>query len=1188
MRIKEMFKDDINRNINGVIKVDEKTNVTLSQEVREYVITKELKKHFVTFFDAFDESFDQPTADIGVWISGFFGSGKSHFLKMLSYILQNKEIDGHPTVEYFRDKFEGDPLTFELIERATKSKAETILFNIDVESVTTNADAVVRVFAKMFYNHLGFYGENLKVARLERFIDKKGKTEEFRRVFEEKSGESWLESRDSFDFYEDEVEETLQEVLGMSEKAAGNWFNGEETDEISIDRLVDEIKDYVDTKPADFRLLFMADEVGQYVGTDNHKLLNLQSIVEELGSRCQGKVWVVCTGQEAIDEIIKVRNDEFSKIQARFSIRLSLSSSSVDEVIQKRILRKTDQAKEILGNVYDDNDSVMRNLFSFSGSTLDIKGFRGQEEFIQDFPFVPYQFTLMQNVFAQIRKHGNAGKHLSGGERSMLSGFQEVAQKLESRDERTLAPFQMFYDTVQTFLDSSIRQVIDRAQRAADNHEGLEQVDVGVLKLLYLIRYIDDVPANIDNIVILMADNINLDKIDAKKKISESLNRLLSQNKIGRTGDTYNFLTDEEQDIQREISNITVDTSEIVAEISKRIFGDIYPSNKYRYGKNDYPFDRWVDDLSVGQVQNGMSLRILTVATDETDKSELQLIPKTLDHDSYVVLADSPYYDLLQQAMKIHKYVKQRNISQLPQTQQNIIRGQQEQASQYGKEATSALQEAIISGTFYAAGERIPVQGNDAKSKLDNVLNYLVSTVYSKLEQVHKHYDDKNADANLRDLFQGKSERAVSFEYEDNYDAAKEMDDYLERQRRQNILVTMSDLQKRFTAIPYGWSPNDILAVLGLLVSYQKVTIKNSGNVVQPNDPRLLDVLRLRSEIGKTEICKRINANPATIKEVVEFLRDYFDEMDIPNDEDGLAAFIIKRFQDQQNQYKLLLNEFRDHRYPNKGAVLDAVHLTGEILTQHKDNIALLNKVVEKENALYDSQEDLSKVDNFFENQVSIFNSASRLMSSLTPDKNALTDIPEAKEDLKQIQKILNVDVKNYNYNEIPKLNSLMSNLENIHDRLLDEKREELIEIIQACLGEIHGKMEDSKDYDLAKGISNRADQQYDKLKEDLRNTRVLAYFAAIENQIIDNKDRAIKELDQLNRPVQKPEVKPKSNVGPQQKSNIKPKKIRSVERRLVFNQASIKDENDIRSYLEQVRDKLEKLLKDSDEVEIR
>lgn len=1183
MRIKEMFEDDINRNINGVVKVDEKTDATISQEVKEYVITKELKKHFVTFFNAYSESFDHPTTDIGVWISGFFGSGKSHFLKMLSYILQNKEIDGRPTVDYFKDKFEDDELTFDLIEKSTETKAETILFNIDVESVTSKEDAVIRVFAKMFYNHLGFYGENLKVARLERFIDKKGKTEEFRRVFEEKNGESWLESRDSFDFYEDEVEETLQEVLGMSEKAAENWFNGEETDQISIDRLVEDIREYVDTKPDDFRLLFMADEVGQYVGTDNHKLLNLQSIVEELGSRCQGKVWVVCTGQEAIDQIIKVRNDEFSKIQARFSIRLSLSSSSVDEVIQKRILRKNEAAKKTLSVVFANSEPVMKNLFTFTGSTLDIKGFRGKREFIQDFPFVPYQFTLMQNVFAQIRKHGNAGKHLSGGERSMLSGFQEVAQKLEDRDERTLAPFQMFYDTVQTFLDSSIRQVINRAQKAADNHEGLEQCDVDVLKLLYLIRYIEDVPSNVDNIVILMADNINLDKVDAKKKIVESLDRLLRQNKIGRTGDTYNFLTDEEQDIQREINNINVDNTEIVREISQRIFGDIYPSSKYRYGKNDYPFDRWVDDLSVGQVQNGMSLRILTVATDETDKSELQLTAKSADKDSYVVLADTKYYDLLLQALKIHKYVKQRNVSQLPQTQQTIIRGQQEQASRYEREATDALQEAIVNGVFYAAGERIQVQGSDANSKLDHVLDYLVSTVYNKLELVHKHYDDKFAEANLKDLFQGKGERAAAFEYEENYDAAKEVDDYLERQRRQNLRVTMNDLQKRFTTIPYGWSLNDILAVLGLLTGYQKITIKNSGNTIRSNDPKILDFLSLRSEVGKTEICKRISVNPSTIKEVLDFLRDYFDEMDIPNDEDGLADYIVKAFGKQQDHYKDLLNKYNGHHYPDKNAVLGTVHLLSEILSQQKDNTALFTKIIDKEDELYDSRELLSKVEDFFTNQVSLFNSADHLVKSLEPDKNALEGISDAHEDLKQIQRILDVDVPRYDYRQIPKLNDLMSDLEEIHDKLLAEKRNELNAIIQDCRGEIHSKMEDSREHDVAKEISDQADRKYEKIKEDIRNTRVLAYFALFENQIIENKDFAVKQLDQLNKPkpVVDPSPKP-SAVTP------KPRTVKSIDRRLVFNQTVIKNKEDISSYLQQVKEKLEQLLEDSDEVDIK
>lgn len=466
MRIERMFQEDINRKINGVVKVDQDASDVLVQELNEYVITRELKKHFITFFNNYGDSFQEKTADIGVWISGFFGSGKSHFLKMLSYLLENKEVQGEQTVERFRKKFSDDPATFMLIDSATKGRTDTILFNIDIEgSINKDKTAVLRVFAKMFYNYLGFYGENLKVAKLEQFIAKKGKTEEFHRVFEEKNGASWFQSRDAFAFFEDDVVETLQQVLGMSESAAKNWFNGTETVETSIAQLVTEIKEYVDTQPADFRLLFMADEVGQYVGGDTDLLINLQSLVEKIGSECEGKVWVVCTGQEAIDEIIKARENEFSRIQARFKTRLSLSSASADEVIQKRILLKTPEAERDLEQIYTANDSVLRNLFSFTDAILDIKGFGGAGEFARNFPFVPYQFILMQKVFAEIRKHGNSGKHLSGGERSMLSGFQEAAQKIEDKDEYALAPFyllskifcrnnRLLYKTISVYRDS--------------------------------------------------------------------------------------------------------------------------------------------------------------------------------------------------------------------------------------------------------------------------------------------------------------------------------------------------------------------------------------------------------------------------------------------------------------------------------------------------------------------------------------------------------------------------------------------------------------------------------------------------------------------------------------------------------------------------------------------------------------
>ena len=432
MVIQNMFVEDINRKINGVVKVDEDENKVLEQELNEYVITRELKRHFADFFNTYAEAFDEPTADTGVWISGFFGSGKSHFLKMLSYLLENKEVNGIRTVERFRKKFEDDPGTFMQVDRATKGETETILFNIDYEgSINKDKTAVLRVFAKVFYNHLGFFGSNLKVAMLEQYITQQGKMDEFCRLVEEKKGKPWAEVRKAFAFNGKVIKPALAEALDISEEDANNWFNDKSATELSVSQLVEDINAYVSTKPANFRLLFMVDEAGQYVGTDTDMLLNLQSLVEKIGSECRGKVWVVCTGQEAIDEIIKVRADEFSRIQARFKTRLSLSSSSVDEVIQKRILKKTPEAEKTLDAVYEQENSGMRNLFSFTNAMPDIKGFSGPAQFAEDFPFVPYQFLIMQKIFVEIRKHGNAGKHFSGGERSMLSGFQEAAQKVE-------------------------------------------------------------------------------------------------------------------------------------------------------------------------------------------------------------------------------------------------------------------------------------------------------------------------------------------------------------------------------------------------------------------------------------------------------------------------------------------------------------------------------------------------------------------------------------------------------------------------------------------------------------------------------------------------------------------------------------------------------------------------------------
>ena len=282
MKLQHIYKSDINRDINGVIKVAQNDERSIQQELSEYIITRELRKHFNTFFSNYEKALSIPTDKIGVWISGFFGSGKSHFLKMLSYLLSNEVVAGKHAVEYFADKFD-DPMMFAQVEHCASIPTDTILFNIDSKSpINKDKTAILRVFAKVFYEHLGFYGNDLKVAKLEQFISKAGKMEQFKQTFEEINGDTWENARDTFAFFEDDIVDCLIDVLGMSETAARNWFNGTETADMNIEQLVREIKEYVDSKGKNYRLLFMIDEVGQYIGSDSDLMLNLQTIVEEI------------------------------------------------------------------------------------------------------------------------------------------------------------------------------------------------------------------------------------------------------------------------------------------------------------------------------------------------------------------------------------------------------------------------------------------------------------------------------------------------------------------------------------------------------------------------------------------------------------------------------------------------------------------------------------------------------------------------------------------------------------------------------------------------------------------------------------------------------------------------------------------------------------------------------------------
>ena len=749
MQIREMFAKPIDRDLQGVIIVGQDETANVRQELEEYVVTRELQKHFADFFAAYKTGIIGNTSKTGVWISGFFGSGKSHFLKILSYLLENREIAGKKAIDYFVDDSKiADPMVLADMQLAADTPTDVVLFNIDSKSdggSKQNKDAIVNVFLKVFNEMQGYCGAMPFLADLERRLNEEGRYEEFKQKFEENYGDAWMDSRQDFDFIQDDIVDTLVDMDFMSEAAARNWCEkAAEPYKISIEDFAKRVKAYIDRKGNNHHVAFLVDEVGQYIGDDSNLMLNLQTVREELGKECNGKAWVIVTSQQDIDSITKVKGNDFSKIQGRFDTRISLSSANVDEVIKKRILDKKDTAAQMLRLLYGQKSTTIKNKIVFNDG-VEKKLYTDEDDFALVYPFVPYQFNLLASVLTSIRTHGASGKHLSEGERSMLAMFKESAMDYKEHEEGTLIPFHAFYDALENFLDHSHRGVIIKAYDNSfinPDHETKDVFAINVLKTLFMIKYVNNViEANLDNITSLMISDIEDDRIELKAKVEDALKVLQRQMLVQRNGEIYVFLTDEEQEINREIESQNVEMAEVINKASEMIFEDIFTDKKYRYpafnGRYAFGFNSIVDDRPYKSNQNyDIGVHILTPAADMgMDETTLRMISGQGREVLAVLPDDRAFMEEIQRYLKIEKFLRLNTSSALPQYE-TIKDGKRKEMRERNANAKLYLSESLKDADIYVNGDKAQINAKEVSARINEALGRLVSTVYHKLSYI--------------------------------------------------------------------------------------------------------------------------------------------------------------------------------------------------------------------------------------------------------------------------------------------------------------------------------------------------------------------------------------------------------------------------------------------------------------------
>lgn len=1147
MKIKELFLKPIDRAINGVIKADQMDEASVWQELEEYVVTKQISDYLGQFFDAYLAAMDQPnnatiTERMGVWVSGFFGSGKSHFIKILSYLLENLEAHNPLTGEkrhaneFFDKRKIEDIMLMGDIQRATKGTADVILFNIDAKADNkSDRDAILQVFLRVFNEKLGFSGDAPHIADMERYLVSKGAYEAFKGAFAKSNGNTWDSQRDAVDFLRDDIVTALAQSLKMTPQSAGTWFDSARDDyRINIEGFARIVNDYLATKPASHRVIFLVDEVGQFIGANSQLMLSLQTITEQLGTQCKGRAWVIVTSQEDIDAAIgeanKARSQDFSKIQGRFYTRLSLASSNTDEVIGKRLLTKTDAAQAELHKEFAAKGDVINNQMSFVGNSVSLKGYRDADEFSAFYPFAPYQFTLLQKIFESIRKVGATGKHLSRGERSLLDAFQSAAVQNLSKSTDALIPLYDFYPSIESFIDGMAKRSIDEAPL----NPALQKFDVQLLKAMFLIRYIPDiVKPTIDNLATLCIDEIDADKLALKRKVQESLNRLEQQRLVSRNGDLWFFLTNEERDVAREIGHVDVSAAEKSRLLAELIFDEIFRGQtkvRHRDTKADYEFNRLIDGAPWRQATQALSFEVLTPLSDDYEKMHgAKCILRSSEGNGRAIvrLGEGDRLDVeLALYQQIEKYIVSPKADQATPSLKRILADRKEENRERRQRLVHQLSTLIAEGEFFALGQSVTIKATSPDKVLDELLNYLITNTYSKLPYLKVRQADPQAEIKAVLMADNLSRPELLLDGEEgNALAVKEMRDYLHLAASQTR-VLLSDVVDRFAGIPWGWKPEwETVLLIARLFMAGEIKLMLEGSDLDPASA--VEPLTKSARFKQVSILKRKTADANSLKRARELYKDLFHKLG-REEEDGLVVDFRTRLTEWQTELKGFTLTAGTANHPGKTEIDSALtHIAQQLAV--RDSFAFIEALLSAKEDWLDAAEDIQDLGNFYKSQIVVWRKLLDGLRTFVDNREALDKVPQAAAALAELTQIRDMAKP---YSMINRIEPLLATVTTANENLAKEKRERALLSIDEKIAEVKAKLAAVA---ASADTSNRALSQLQDLKARISGQISIAQILYLQGQGGDAMDEAMALIDAAVAPKPVPIPEPGDTTKPPQ-----------------------------------------------------
>ena len=1067
MNIGQMFAKSINREIKPVVKPGQVDDATVKLELQEYVVTQELQKHFAAFFSNYHRGIGADTDRIGVWISGFFGSGKSHFLKMLSYLISDKEVAGKPALEYFiEDDKITDSKVLADIRAAESVSTDVILFDIASKSRTSSAaarDVITMVFLRAFNEKLGYSYQYPRMADLERKLDSEGKLQNFRGRVEELEGSSWDDAVAGIDLAQDSFVQALVEQGVMSEESARSWCDrvGEEYS-ISTEDFAKLVRKHIESKGNDHHVVFCVDEVGQYIGDDSNMMLDLQTLEHDLAVQCHGKAWILVTAQEAIDKIQVVNNVDFSKIQGRFDTRLSLSSSDVAEVVKKRILKKNAEAQAELETFYPRKADALDTLLKFSGDMPEMKLYENAADFAEVYPFVPYQFNLLGKVLDAVRLFSSPGKNSSYGERSMLSMYLSTAKSLQNQEEGILVPFNAFYQGLSALVDHETAIAITNAQRNNSlNPDHAETCfEVEVLKVLFMIKNVREFDKpTVQNIATLMASRTDEDRYQLENRVETALKKLVQEQLVQNLGDNYVFLTNEEQEVNREIASRRPEDSEMNRELATLIFDENYRADKYRYpylnGRYSFGFNRKIDGYdALSRPDNSITVKIITSRGDDADESRLKMLSsgESGDHTIFVQLHDDTRLNNeLRMMLQIQNYLRSGTAGRITKYR-TICEAKQEEVEERRQNVKVFLKQALSEADIYVYGSKLSGGSRDFETRLNDALKQQVERLFNHLTDIDKSVSEQD----IGKLFADAGQMRLGGDGTGNSRALDDVRTRIERNSLSRTVTTsLKTLLGIFTKEPYGFLPVDVEWLVARLFADGILTLTMNHEQLSLSSRNAQEFQRLFTRVESQErlLCDiRKHATDKQKRLVRDMMRDLFEKGVSSDDDEQLMADLKKECTDLREELRRQQATYREEPYlPGKNTVDAGISLMTSLIdptTTESFYTALENAQEEYQ----DFKETYESLRDFFNaGQIKVFREAHDAVELYMRNQSRIDD-DEVKNAAEGMRKILGMAEP---YDKIRNLAVLHTTFQEKYRELLDRKSEPVKDCVADCYGRI-------------------------------------------------------------------------------------------------------------------------------------